>query len=94
MRQRHLGQRAQRDALRALAAVQALAVVALADVYVEDPALVSREQAVEIARDRSFGPVAGESAFDLLAKCAASAEDECLDTRSSCLLYTSDAADE
>ena len=65
VRQRHLGECAQRDPLCALAAVQALAVVALADVDAEDSALASGEQAVEVARDRSFGFAACKGVLDL-----------------------------
>ena len=54
----------------------ALAVVALAHVGAEGSALGRARDAVEVARDRSFGFVARERALELLAESAAGPEDE------------------
>ena len=57
--------------MRALAAGEVGAFLALAEVGSESSALAARQASVELARDRELGVVAGDSLLELLAEGAA-----------------------
>src|ERR671922_2359392 len=75
-RQRHVREAAERGLLRTLAAGEARAVVALAQVRTQLSPLRALEKPVELAGDRAFGLVARQRPLELLAQCPAGAEDE------------------
>src|SRR3954471_9904948 len=77
--QRDRAERLQGAALGALAAGEAGAVLALAQVRAQRPLVLAREAAVELPRDRELGLVAGDPVLELLAQRAAGAEDQRLD---------------
>ncbi|HEY2072287.1 MAG TPA: hypothetical protein VGG88_01795, partial [Gaiellaceae bacterium] len=69
----------QRGPLGSLAPRERRAFGALAQMGAQLRLLGARERPVELLRDRELGIGAGQRAFELLAQCAACAEDECLD---------------
>ena len=79
LRERDRGERLERAALGPLAAGKAGALLALAQVGSQRAALLARQAPVELARDRELGLVAGDRVLELLAQCAAGAEDQGLD---------------
>jgi hypothetical protein len=63
--ERHVGQSAERGALRALTPCEGGAVLALPHVGAQGAALGAPEHTVQVTRDRALGLVAGEGALEL-----------------------------
>ncbi len=75
-RQRDRPERLERASVRALAAGEAGAVVALAQVCAQGALLLAGQPPVELARDRELGLLARDRLLELLAQGAARAEEE------------------
>src|SRR5262245_36288765 len=78
-RYRYERERLERTALCALPPCERRALGTFAQVSAQLSALLTRQPAVELKRDRELCLTARQRAFELLAQRAASAEDQCLD---------------